>query len=351
MEQILIALLAVCALNAVSSHRLCKFDSDCDNLGDLICMKSGCDHGVCGCSRGKAARFYGSEKNFLCVDIKKIGESCSTDGLGPLGVCGASNSYCNSETNRCDCNSGYVSVWGGERCANSNPEVGPSGTCSSSFDGGSCNNFGGSSTCQSGSSPYSSYGYGNGFLSMYPSCSCPQGYRTNLRNDVSLSLGFHGKKYPTCEPILHDELCIVDADCLSPTMVCRNNKCACDNTTHVPDYSKMNCGVAVGKDIDCGAVSDEVCDGSSGLVCLHGTGFCDINPNMTISKCRCGPTHTESGSSCTEIGTGGTCYGDMNCKAISKNAICVDGACQDGAMTVVFNMALLCLTLAVTLQM
>ena len=52
---------------------VCREDSECDSLGkELVCVKSACEWGTCGCRAGRTAKFVGSGpgKNFKCVPSK-----------------------------------------------------------------------------------------------------------------------------------------------------------------------------------------------------------------------------------------------------------------------------------------
>jgi len=184
MDHLLIICFALSFISLGHGHRMCTIDTDCEDLGSLSCVKSGCNWGVCGCSRGYAARFVGSSKGYRCVKLKKIGESCTTDDT--TGVCGASNSDCvNGE---CTCDSGFEARWGGEECLSKQTPY-PTETCSASL-GAAC---GGSSSCASNGAWNGAYSgtpvsdLPNSPFDDVPNvCACATGFRTVIPNDYDL---------------------------------------------------------------------------------------------------------------------------------------------------------------------
>ena len=50
-----------------TAKRYCRGDADCEDLGELFCIKSHCEWGTCGCPRGEATMFLGSETKYGCV--------------------------------------------------------------------------------------------------------------------------------------------------------------------------------------------------------------------------------------------------------------------------------------------
>ncbi|CAH1779650.1 unnamed protein product, partial [Owenia fusiformis] len=313
-----------------SCHLLCRDDADCESLGStLLCIKGACGHGVCGCQRGFAARFAGSEPDRLmkCVELKKIGESCSTDLLGAQGVCGSIGSKCDHTEQKCMCSTG-VPIFGGEACSSeTNPITLPSstagdgpGTCTGSSAENDYDTFGGGYT-------YGSYAMDG----LYSTCACPQGQKSEITN--AFGSQFLGKKTINCVQIKHGDLCLNDDDCRlnsGSQMTCSaSGVCECETSAHVPNYEKTQCRPGLSFNANCD-VGGSHCNGDEGLMCMYGTDYCDTDPDTTVTrKCLCGPQHTTSGSTCNPIGDGGSCQGDLNCKGFSKNGICVDNTCQN----------------------
>ena len=68
MHYLLQLLLSVSTLTA--GKKYCLKDDDCTELGDLYCIKSHCNRGICGCPKGEAAIFLGSKHKYGCVKGK-----------------------------------------------------------------------------------------------------------------------------------------------------------------------------------------------------------------------------------------------------------------------------------------
>ncbi|KAK2139834.1 hypothetical protein LSH36_1592g00036 [Paralvinella palmiformis] len=328
------------------SIRYCRENTDCESLGDLFCVKSMCNWGVCACSRGYAARFVGSEKNFRCVKIKKIGEKCSTDQTE--GVCGAENSHC--VDGRCQCNSGTEPRWGGETCLPPKTTT-ISESCSAGI--GTCQ----SGQCVSGLDSLANYGgvpmnlLANSPWDKVPNtCACPIGFTASLPNgyDVAPSMG---KKQPVCRPNAVGDLCFRDADCSQIRTAsghggwtaggarCINNQCSCStaNTSYKYDITGLYCATGLGLGDACAWYNDVpnstigICDGSVGLRCGNP---CDLSvfDGSGNHSCVCDPGWKSGGGKCNRKVIGDSCYGDQNCKSIDYNAICVEGVCQSTAI-------------------
>jgi len=327
--------LAICLFTPANAKKYCTQDSECEELGGLSCIKSSCNYGICACPRSTVARWLGSERLYQCVPLKKIGESCSTDG--DAGVCGAPGSRCNGGT--CECSSG-VSVWGGEYCATDSQKTGPGESCSNSI--GSCSLSSGS-TCMS-STGVNWYDALTAFD--YPTCSCPNDKYLAISNWY-FSFDYIGRKIPSCNNKLIGDFCLLNADCaningVGTSAVCTNNACACPSNT-VQSYDTATCtnGTALGFGATCAGTgyTGGACDGSLGLVCGD---ICTLYESAPTSQtCVCGAYHTTSGSTCTARGIGSTCFGDQNCKGIGHNAICVDGKCENGAKALAVTMGTL----------
>jgi len=344
MDHFLVICVALSIISLGHGHRMCTIDSDCDDLGSLSCVKSGCNWGVCGCKRGYAARFVGSSKGYRCVKMKKIGESCTTDDT--TGVCGASNSDCvNGE---CTCDSGFEARWGGEECLNKQTPY-PTETCSASL-GAAC---GGSSSCASNGAWNGAYSgtpvsdLPNSPFDDVPNvCACATGFRTVIPNDYDLG-AFVGSKVPTCEKIAVGDACHHDQDCGQISMPdgsggwtttnaaqCTNNMCECDNNNYVPDITGLYCATALTYGDGCmysnTAVNSTVgvCDGSMGLRCGD---LCDLDEYLGNGDytCMCDPSYTDSSGTCTAKTVGSSCFGDLNCRAISDTAVCLDNLCAE----------------------
>ena len=66
-----VAVVIVLALDSyVIAKRYCLNDEGCSDLGDLQCIKSMCEWGVCGCPYGKGAKYLGSDRLYQCVPCK-----------------------------------------------------------------------------------------------------------------------------------------------------------------------------------------------------------------------------------------------------------------------------------------
>jgi len=323
----------VCGLlgTLVEAKTYCTMDSDCTYLGSsLACIKSSCNWGICGCPRGKAARYLGSDKLYQCVPLRKIGEACSFDGEN--GVCAAKNSECSSD-GKCKCTGSYVSLWGGERCGEQDDNtIGDTCTYAGSTDKqlGKCDITGG--TCQSFTTA-NTYGYSL-INKDTPTCACTNTQRLDFVNDFSQThTDFLGRAKPQCVTLKIGETCLQDSDCPS-NAVCTSNKCAC-NSTYTASYGNVGCTLTstlLTFGAKCaGSVVGKECDGSLGLVCGDS---CNLNEVAADKTCMCGAQYTTSGSTCVAKSAGASCYGDENCKGLGNNAVCVLNKCQTNGVAI-----------------
>ena len=60
----------LCLVPPTAAKRYCKVTSDCSDLGELECIKSFCEWGVCSCPQHKAAKYLGSDNLYRCVPRK-----------------------------------------------------------------------------------------------------------------------------------------------------------------------------------------------------------------------------------------------------------------------------------------
>lgn len=343
-----ILLMCLTVVSVALGKRYCVDDADCSALGSLQCIKSSCSWGICGCPRGKVSRFLGSEKGFGCVKLAKVGQSCDPGSGRP---CGAVDSECSSGV--CVCPTGKESRAGGEACLDL-LDVVASETCSQAIG----DNVAIGDSCDSGLDWWDGYGsnplslLADHPLDMVPNVvTCSDGYHTELVNDfesLGRGTGFVGGKLPVCVATKVGEQCLSDVDCSAIREdnggtwglaggKCVDNVCACNDDTDTVDITGLFCGPALAFGVTCATDNEHanstagVCDGTQGLRCGDP---CDLDSIQVDAitrdlTCVCDPAYTTSGTSCSAREVGDSCFGDLNCKAISDTAVCKNGSCSD----------------------
>lgn len=359
----------------VLGNRYCKQTSDCEDLGaELECIKSLCDWGICGCQRGFATKFVGSE--FKCAPLRKLGESCDTSGSE--GVCAALNSRCDPADRICVCDKGQTNLeerWGGQACIAWSTDLYPSESYSTNGIGSCVAASGQTVTGKSGNAwspavPDANPGaveVANFLWDYAPNvCACGTGYKTVLPNSFNVAAYMGGKK-PMCAPIVVGDACVNNNDCQNIGDVngnngkCTNNVCECHSSNHVNDITGTVCGPALSAGTTCawsnigiwqnGDQSVGVCDGTQGLRCGDVCSETDWITSNFNATCVCDASWVDNSGSCSKATVGSTCFGDANCKSLNLAAICVEGACQNGAAIMVISLlSMLCPILAMLLQ-
>lgn len=331
---------------AVSAKRYCRSDSDCHDLGNLECIYSACPLGICGCRRGKVARFLGSTDNFDCVPLVKIGEKCAS--AGDKGVCGASNSICRD--GRCECinETLYEERWDGEACL----PIKNAWASESCSDGIGTNKEGSEGTCKGANWGYDYSGDLLKDLQSHPLdgvanvIACDEGKHISLPNAYDDS-DFMGGKAPKCVPIKVGDVCILDDDCKhikhpdgntgnwkTGGGECFYDLCKCKDDSNKPDITGIFCGKPLTHGATCAtgnkANGSSVCDGTKFLRCGDQCDTATLNKaeNQRTWKCVCDPGWGTSATTCTSRKRGDHCYGDYNCKSLGINAICYKGKCD-----------------------
>jgi len=338
---ILGACLLAVAFNTIEAKKFCKADGDCTSSGQIgsinnvKCIKSACDMGVCGCSRGFVLRYLGSEKLMQCVPLRKIDESCSYNAA--TGVCGAKNSEC--KDNVCKCQSGFTKMWGGEHCG--------TGTALMPSEGATAGD-----SCVTGVLT-NTFGTHKVLQGVPHQCFCSGATSTYLEGVMSDTYSyFLGRKFPKCQSAIIGDMCIEDADC-GLNMKCTNEACACDSAGGYTkyNYEKTECHTAANTVTHGATCSGKNCDGSAGLRCGDA---CEANSTATAATtCQCGYGHTTSGTTCNARSVGSACFGDYNCAMIGINARCVDGACANSVSKIAAQLLsfLMPIVLAVTMKL
>ncbi|XP_064640131.1 uncharacterized protein LOC135495433 isoform X2 [Lineus longissimus] len=319
----LIGLLSLCISSVFASY-YCKADDDCKHFGELKCIKSQCDYGICSCKPRYAARFFGDWGKFKCVPLRKIGEECSPDGKH--GLCGAPNSVCNAKWEECQCQAGSVPASGNERCVTLTQRL-PGEYCTAEHTNCDANSI-------------------NSAIDMYapPHIDCSSRQHLVLSNQLSDQY-FLSSTYPMCKGNVIGSPCLEDNDCANIKErntgnngdqiggVCdtTTKKCKCKTASRVAQVGGTYCGLALAFDAVCTipgtwdntAKARKICDGTKGLICGD-----PCVQTQTILKCKCAVTHTTSGTTCTARTEGSACFGDENCKAIALTAVCESSKCK-----------------------
>merc|ERR1712044_131637 len=59
--------------------------------------------------------------------------------------------------------------------------------------------------------------------------------------------------------------------------------------------------------------------------------LCDLNEYLGSGDftCVCDPSYEDNSGTCTAKTVGSSCFGDLNCRAISDTAVCVDNYCAE----------------------